>query len=530
MISESVPINLICSTPAYSIIDVQTKTWGLLALALILLSFATFHESLNFGFWKDDWRYVWCAWSRSDACGGAWLHPATPVEFIVLERLFGNKVIAWQIIGLLFRAILALSVVRLTIAATGRIHGGILAGLIAVTSVVGLESVHWSSAHVTAIVAIFVTLSLSYWIGYVRFGKNSSLICALILGMLGIFADPWRAIGLLPMALFVTFIFGSRTRRLRLRRVLLYCYSMFLIAFVLYAFVQRDFFAQTQIGQFFRGKPSLMTVLSKTKIIGHYFNSLFNLAIGWIIPASHETTEFSHGVFQKFRAWIGILVFGLLAIVNVMKRRGHALALVWIVLFYLPVWLFDPRVITTEVHRYLVIPSVGLFVLLGYGLSKIRPVWIAITVSVVCLVINGVASQRALASVAFFRSRALTDRVWNTIDQNTPSGTYPNVLVLGGEEPIKTNVFLYGNTFAFALNKNIRDSQNFPIVSDDIGLGLEALGGNRDTIERNRLSQWYVYNDGTLVNQTDILWFRLQREACAPLRPDEKKDDKKHIN
>lgn len=482
--------------------------WLLLFFLYLLLTFVTYHQSLSFNFWKDDWRYIWCATYPQPSCNGQWLHPATPVEFFTLQGLFGSDVRYWQYTGLFLRALVAWSMAFMVARVTKRISAGFLSGLFLSVSVVGIESVHWASAHVVAVVAVFFCLGISSWILYLRNLQKRTLFLSLLFFLLSFSADPWRAIAILPLIFFLTYFYATESHGKHIR-VLLSKVSFFLFAiFIINVYYQKDFIQNTQIGLFLSSNPPILVFLQKIRIIGNYFNSLFHMATGPLIPAPHEATEFSHGILTKPFAWFGIVFVGMAGTMLFFFRnkwpghiRVYSFFLLWVLLFYFPAWLFEPRLIAAETHRYLFLSSIGFVAVLGYSISLVRPKWLSILLVLALVILNVFSSFRTLKNISFFRSFTITESIWQRIVREATQSTRP-ILILQGEDPIKTNIFLYGSGFAVALKSSIRSVQDLPLVSEDADLILSVTCRKNYLVSDIPIYAWYVKKDGSLLNNS----------------------------
>ena len=109
-------------------------------------------------------------------------------------------------------------------------------------------------------------------------------------------------------------------------------------------------------------------IVRKYYVIGNYFNSLANLMVGWIMPMSERM---STGIYHRVLGRAGILVLAATCflVYTYVKKRNKTLGIyiffmLWIFIFYIPNWFFEPRSTLTSTHRYMVISGIGFICLL----------------------------------------------------------------------------------------------------------------------------------------------------------------------
>ncbi len=75
-------------------------------LSLTFLSYLSYYQVLSFTFYKDDWINFWAVKNNHlENFSACWLHPGTTLEFIFLNKLFGEKIILWLHFGIFLRII-----------------------------------------------------------------------------------------------------------------------------------------------------------------------------------------------------------------------------------------------------------------------------------------------------------------------------------------------------------------------------------------------------------------------------------------
>ncbi len=489
----------------------STYWWICFGIVLTILAFAIYSPALQFHFWKDDWHFLWVAIYDPLSSLTQRYHPGTSVEFYLIVRVFGQRVLAWQYTGIILRILASLSLARMTMKITKRVLAGILAGLFYCVTVLGFESVVWASAHIVAIVSIFLCLGMSFWIDYLTKKKKKFLFLALLFFLFGLISDPWRAFPVIFFIHLSLYVCASKKLRLRLQMKMFALYGIGACAGSVVGYVSRKELFYSVIGNYVREHSlTFPLVFLKLKIIGHYFNSLGNLIVGWIIPAVHEPLEISHAIYQRTHALVAIFCIATVGIISIRLRRTQKNVVsifvfftAWILLFYFPAWMYDPRLITTQVHRYLAMPSIGFIILVAYVISLLSSGWIRFILVILFLIANIYASSQAISQVSFFRSYALNEYIWNTVVRGSSANT-KSILVLQGDEPLKTAIFFYHSAFAFALKANIGHVQNLPLVTEDNNQILSLMCAKSDRqIPLRALSAWYLHGDGNLIDNSN---------------------------
>ncbi len=503
--------------------------WMCFGIALSVLAFAIYLPALHFHFWKDDWHFLWDAMNNPGIFLQQRYHPGTSVEFYLLATLFGQHVLAWQYTGIILRTLASLSVAWMTMKITKRVITGLMAGLFYCVTVFGVESVVFASAHVAAIVTFLLCVGMGFWVDYVTRRRKIFLVLALFSFFLGIVFDPWRAFPVIFPMYVTLYVCVTRAKRQILLRRMFIVYTIIFLAAGVVAYISRNELRETQIGKYVLAHQlTLPLVIQKSKMIGHYFNSLTSLFIGWFAPASHEPLEMSHATYQHFRAWLGLFgTIGLgVVIVLLRKKRPKTASIViffiaWTLLFYLPGWLYDPRLITTETHRYLTVPSVGFIALMAYMISSLHLRWMQFLLAVVFIVLNIHTSQQALLRISFFRSYTLNEYVWNTISARGAGTSGRHILILRGDDPLKTNVLQYHGAFAYALKRGIGDPNLLPLVTEDADPILAILcQENKERLALNALYSWYLHSDGSLtdtsIKEHEHIRLLAEEKGCVP--------------
>lgn len=509
-------------------------------LLILFLTYLTYGKGLLFSFWKDDWYFLWSALYEPKVLGSIWLHPGTTSEFFVLSRIFGTNVILWQHFGVVLRAMSSLAVAAMVQVIANSSVSGYLAGIFFASSLAGFEAVHWPSAHVVNLLVLFLCMGLRSWTLYLRSFSKTDLFLSLLFIIVGVFTDPWRA---LPIFLFM-FIQTRLIRPLSRQSIAGVRILLFLLVLAIGG-------AYVSYGTTLSDGPLLYKLLvsgngitffvNKLYVVNYYCNSLFNMILGWVLPAPHYINEMSHSYFIRSRAVSGWLIVLFWLCVSYIQVRKHVLRkfiiyhffVVWVLLFYLFHWLFEPRLIVAEPHRYLVVPSVGIAGFIAYFSARLRYRKLAYFLAVMFVTVNIVTVRKQLKNITEYRSKGVVESVWTTMDHAVSYDAEPKVFIYMGEEPIKTSVLDIPGAAPFALIRKLKEYKEIPIVTtntDEIVRYLcdekpkrELPAMTYDIADRIGLHNVYAFsiqNNGVLKDVSVVHRQRLielaRREKCNP--------------
>lgn len=482
---------------------------------LILLTALSYWRVLTFTFWKDDWWLLWSSLYRLSALRD-WLHPGTPIEFMTFAPLFGMHPLPWQVLGLVSHVAIAIAVVLFVQALTQSKLAARLSGIFYAASFAGMDAVGWPSAHVTLWAVLFLLIGLYYFTRFVRERLVHFLwISLLYMGIAFIF-DPFRVFPVFLIMPLITFIHDkSLVLRFLKAEAVVVVVAGIIVVYVLGYHIYGS--------QLMTHLTSPMALLSHINVIGNYFNSLANLFTGWLIRFPEDG---STGVYNPFWARFGFFIFCVTAGIGyeyfqrVRKSVGMILLfLVWVFIFYIPDWLFEPRLTMGGTHRYLAISAVGFIALVGYLLSLIRNRTVVMALTMFFILVNIVTANHFFAVAADYRSASRVNAFWGKIDADVPPNLHNLIFVFSGEDPVKTYALSLSGGYPFALRRHIVELAGTPVVTDDHSRIENLLC--KENIPLNHLFAWDVKNDGTITNvslpaRREIL-ITVMDHGCVPL-------------
>lgn len=471
---------------------------------------ATHWQVVSFGFWKDDWIHVWNALYLRDWLSVMTFHPGSIIEFIILARLFGDNTVGWQVVGLLLRALTAFMVGWMVKELFSSWKAGIISTILFATSPIGVEAVGWPSGHIATIVALCLSVSVYYCLVYLRTHTIRFIRKSLLFLFFGFIAEPLRVVSLLPLFLL---LWSGEVRRTPALRTLRMRYGVVLTALLaVYSFWQMKLLTDLQLVHPFVSQHVPFREVFPIKFaFMNYFSSIFHIAIGGYLLTAHELAEVGHGIPDTLHAIGGVMLFIMMFNVYFKIRCRHLrlswsilFLILWILLSYIPVWLFEPRLVVTGVHRYLVIPSVGYYAGISYALSRLRNT----SVIVLFVVIISLMQMRTVSAyyrkVSPYRLKNIITATWDSIIRIVPPSQAQVIIVYSGEEPMRTNMLDIAGSAAFALRHTIRTASAFPFMTKNLDEAVRFVCVSRPE-DSHRLESWYgwhLQNDGVVLDRT----------------------------
>lgn len=414
--------------------QVRKIVYGLLLGLLVLF---TYGKVLDFTFWKDDWGYFWTLINHIPYRVFL-LHPGTPLEFLLFIPLFGTNVIWWQAAGLVLKLTSAVAVFSMTDALTNSRRAGYIAGIVTATAVFGMDAVGWTSSHVLMLNVICLCFGFSFFIRALDEQGEKDRKAAVIWFLLALFVDPGRNSILFLLVLLYMVLFQKKLpgdKRVNVAAVTLVGLGGIACIVII---VGSLFVTGTPLGNFIIGNiQHPMRLLGKTYVVAKFFHTFGVMAVGWLsrIPEFDNTVE-----YQRILSRIGFLFIGLVGFLGWWKRHTGEGKIVlfclgWMVLTYVPNWLFEPRLAIGVTHRYMLVSSVGFLILLSYAVSQLKYIWLTILCVIGFSVSNILMSHTVLISYEKERSRETTDAILSFMDAHTRK-TSPMLVLVTGTHPI----------------------------------------------------------------------------------------------
>jgi hypothetical protein len=493
--------------------DYYKNNYLLIILLFSFLSFLSFRRVLDFTFWKDDWFPLY----NPSALKGYLVHPAGNLEFLLFKNIFGINPFGWEFFGIIIRVVDSFVVYLLITKLTKSKLAGFLSGVFFASTFMGLDAVGWVSANASTISIFFVCLSIYFWLCYYSEYKNRYYLFFVLFFIIGMICDPARVfplIFLLPVLRL--FLFSKIKEKNFIKIVTIGFYIIFgLISVLIVIYLKKIGNSSFLIISHLFINPGL--ILGKIYLVGNFFGSLGNLLLGWIINIP-ETASTS--VYNKLYARIAFILLPILGILSFYsfktksKRATILLFLIlWIIVFYIPNWIAEPRLTLSGTHRFMVFSSVGFIGLTAYLISLLRNKYIMIFLSVFFMAMNIYASNRILSEQSKYRSKILVDSLWDRIDRDIPNNERNSIFMYIGEEPVRGQALALSGSIPFGIKRQIKDPYDLPIVTDDLQLIIKLLCSSnalryqpgkmvvqKSKIPLSHYHVWEVKNNGSMKN------------------------------
>jgi len=352
------------------------RTRNLLYIFLVCLSvILSFHGVLSLSFWKDDWGYIYRILLRIPF-PIIWLHPATALEFTLLSPLFGFHPFYWHIVGILLKILASFSIGAMVHALTGKEKTGYIAGILSSVTPMAMETVSWPSVHVVLVAMICSSQAVHMCIRYFKTKQNIFRIGVVAFTFFGVISDPSRTILLLPM-LFLSALFYKQIKYKFSIKQIVTGILIFFFGLSVSAYVFREFYIHHTV--FIKIIDILQTpyvIPTKLYVIGNYFQSIMVQFFGWAFWFNETNATVAP---NKICAWsgVGICVFFGIYLRHFWKKYTEKMFIIlyfclWTFLFYIPNWLFEPRLVSGVTNHYIGLSSIGIIGIIAYGIGTIE--------------------------------------------------------------------------------------------------------------------------------------------------------------
>jgi hypothetical protein len=421
----------------------------------LYLYFPVFHWT----FWKDDWWFLWGSYALHPRLFTNIIQPGTVIQFLVGWNVFHAWPLPYMVFGILCKVYFAYIL--------GLLCGQIVSKRIQLPMTwvglvfpIGIDAVGWPSAHVT-LMAAGLLLSGLYWI----YAEKPKTWIGYLLLFLSFAFDPGRTIGVLAVLLWVLY------RQKKVRAVVLKILGGASICVAIGIMWKiRTLLSDFQVMKYvlYLEKTRSLSTLGHTwKYIFDYFASIGNLLYGsfWELPNYLAT-----GIYTRTIAVVGFIsIVALSAFTLHLYRKYHEriplAALAWILVGYLIPWLFEPRITLSVYHRYMVIPSIGYFLLIAWGIDRIKIHWVHLLLCV-CIVGRGVwISNQFIVSQIPFRDISRSDEFYTVIESIKLTTTSPIIIHVTGTDQFIPAALSFSEEMPLALKLRTKDFSKMPFIA-----------------------------------------------------------------
>lgn len=419
-------------------------------------------------------------------------HPIGTYEELFLAKFLGINPFNWQVVGFLLRILDSIAVSLMMLGITKSKKVAFFTGLIFASSVGGLQSVDWMAAQATALVIPLLCLGIYFWV------TKKGYLLALILLLASIIADPARGFfGSLVVILWEVLLFIQNPKRL-----VEYVMRVFIFSIVLLTtfFILRYFFYTNSISIGY----NLDLVLAKpVASLDNFLTIIGNLLTGWLIPIPEDAFSIStNNIFGKLAGYL-FLLQTIFLVFHFLRKKSETCKIllffsVWIPLFFFPNWLLSSQEmigygwILGTTHRYLALSAVGLACWLGMIISLLKNRYQRVAIVVIVISGNIFMANLILAKESVYRSRAITEPMWEKIEKDIPVGEENSLFTFQSEDKTRLNQLAQA-AISFGFRRNIQDLKKLPKSTVDYQLVKALLCGQEADRPKIPLSHFHVW-------------------------------------
>lgn len=455
-------------------------------IGISVLALVSFWRVLHFGFWRDDWGFLYAVMYHPELPLAWNLHPATKYEDLIFIHLFGLNTYLWQGFGIFLRIVASASVAAMTWSLTRSKRVAFLSGVFMAAGYAGLESVSWRSVHIISVDIILISLGFYFFFKEIR-TKKQTLFALLFFSLAGI-ADPARCLPVLALVSIWEFLCWWRAGY-KIKKIPSYILFIFLLLVCTYSV---QFLNPTP----FDSKDSFFFVIksiNEHSLVKNFFSTLGNLFLGWMKDIVEVGGLSGYDMYiarfgLAFTAGFSLVGMYLFFIKKLQKGAIIIFLMSWIVLFYLPNWIFEKTLVIGGTHRYIGLSGAGYYVLLAFLISFIRNKKIVIITAILILALNIRASNFILERESSYRNKEVSQMLWNKIENDVPKGETNNIFMYLGGDGIKGFLLDWSGPMPLVLNRGMTDIPSMPIVTSDPVLIVDLLC--RENVYRPSLTRW----------------------------------------
>lgn len=503
------------------------KRYYLLLIALlVLLSFISLYHAFSFAFIIDDWNQLWGAVFDKEMLFRYFSdHPSVALEFIFLSKIFGFNPLYYYIVSLVLKVICSIAVSLMIYGVTKSKRASIYGALIFASSVMGLESFDRISAHYAAFSIILLSLGAFFWVqgSGEDFIKNS--LIAVSLFALALLGDPGSSVMIIPIVIIwevFTFYQQNLEKKFIKRtslRILLVCGLAFLL---ISAISQRAKYFSSNLYS-----SNIQYVFNHLgSSLNNYLNSMGHLLIGWFVPIN-EMVGISSSTFVGLVVGYFLLAVFILQLILFLKTKSNfykvtSFLLGWMIFFYFPSWITQEHIavgglVIGVTNRYLAISSVALVCLISIILIKIRNKNLSLCILLIIISLNIFTANRLLGSERQYRSLEIQERLYSKIDSDVPHGFEKNdIFIFLGNNWLKILGLDWNGAFPFALKREIKNPDDFPLIISDIKSVTSKLCTDKNNYSLSNTFAWDV-SGGSLVNVSKQIREEILQNAICDL-------------
>jgi len=426
------------------------------------------------------------------------MHPGSVCIELLKTWIFDTHVFGWQATGLILKICASYVVMGCLRAITQSKKAGMISGIFFAITIIGADAVSWGAAHVGLLDTIFISLSFLFGIQGIQEKRISKYILAGVCVILAFISDAARVAPMCIMGLLYIYWFTPFGTHPLLKRLTVWIIGVGIISISIFIFLNKSIFLDAAIVQYVtRYIHDPIRIVGRISLLGRFGNSLVHMAVGWFVPVYEKASTSSPTQWGIVGGWMGLIAYVYIfwRAIRIPNRtlRMSAFFLTWIVLFYLPNFLVEPRLVYGPTHRFFVLSSIGYIGLLSYWISRIPYVWWYVLSIMVYVTFNIRAVHLWLIDERQYRDKKMTEYVYGRLNEVLPYDR-PSIFMITG-----THLFVeFGAGYAMhaplLFYRHVLQTHDTPLYARDIEEMYRIFCRRKRDKSPTRVSDIYAWN------------------------------------
>lgn len=517
-----------------------------LGLLIILITLVATHQALSFGFWRDDWLYVWIleVLDKPAFFEGLNLEVSYPINLarlVLLSKILEINPIGWQVMNLVFRSMVPFAAGLLIYGITHSFKAGIFTALFSAAGVAGIEPASFLGANNVTFFIIPLSTAFYFWItslektgSKTRLHVKRYLLALVIFGILAK-GEIWSYYLIPLMSIIWDFLYLVKERSTHVLK--LTGIRVIILMLVLVAAIplppNPDWVARNSGTNKFKSL--------KIENFDNYLASIGGLSLGSLIyiPESGGlTSPTSQTILVGALILFVTISLGFIYLISPSDKKMVLLYLLcWMLLYYFPNWVFESTLTVGASHRYLAIAAVGFHGLLAY--LVLRTSRLLAWVLVILFVLNNIyLSNKVLNGLGIFRSDAKIQNIVKSINSAIPKDQKDFMIFYDGDPLMRGYTLDWSLGIPIAIERGITKREEFPVWTGNLETVKKLLCGEKVAVSligtgekferggtawsKDQIHAFYVKDTGEVINNSLAIRERFNLEtACLGGRQDD---------
>lgn len=505
-------------------------------LLATIFSFLSMYKALSFGYWRDDWPYIWGLYVAEngnffDGTYTARFYPISLLRLKIISLFLDTKPFGWHLVNIIFRVFASVSsgFVAYSITKSKKIF--LLSTTFLAVGIAGVEPASFIGANNVTFFMIPLGVCVYFWVKSTSEQKINwtELAISLIFVTVLTKGEQWSYY-VMPLVLLMWDILNLFHHRNRRSLVLLLKKFAILIIVLGITFY---------IPPLSLEGSSTLSRLKGVKVTGlrNLFSSLGRLILGSWFYTSESGGLSNATVLMIFSGAAYFATAALAALRFLHKPTKYLMAITylnaWIIIFYLPNWIFAPTLTVGASHRYLAIPAIGLYIVFAILLARL-PKKIMVLFVMFFIFSNIYSANKVLTKLGNFRSAEKIDNVIADMTKPIPMEQDEFLIFYKGDGEFRGYILDWSLGIPIAIARDIKDTKKFPIWVGNISkvesllcgedLVVNLIGGKGQHIKKssdyydlNNIYSYYIKDSGEVINNSDEFRSELSTIDCGKL-------------